>query len=77
MVNICLGKDAREMRVLEIGRGAGRVTCALAKVFGEVHAVDVSGEMVKLAAAATASLPNAFVYQDNGRPAAPRLPVQV
>lgn len=67
MVNICQGKDPREMRVLEIGCGAGRVTCALANVFGEVHAVDVSGEMVKLAAAATASLPNAFVYRNNGK----------
>jgi len=34
------------MRVLEIGCGAGRLTRALAKLFGEVHGVDVSGEMV-------------------------------
>ena len=34
------------MRVLEIGCGAGRLTRALANFFGEVHAVDISGEMV-------------------------------
>ncbi len=66
MINICEGKDPKNMRVLEIGCGAGRVTLALAKVFGEVHAVDVSGEMVKLAKATVAGAPNAFVYQNNG-----------
>lgn len=67
MQNICQGMDPRSMRVLEIGCGAGRVTRALAKMFGEVHAVDVSGEMVKLARAALAPFPNAFVYQNSGQ----------
>lgn len=66
MVNICQGRDPASMRVLEIGCGAGRVTRALARQFGEVHAVDVSGEMVAHAREALASLPNAFVYQNNG-----------
>ena len=66
MINICQGKDPAMMRVLEIGCGAGRVTRCLAKMFGEVHAVDVSGEMVKLAQAALRGYPNAFVYQNNG-----------
>src|SRR5712692_4111217 len=66
MGNICQGKAPGEMRVLEIGCGAGRVTRALAKLFGEVHAVDVSGEMVKLAGDALAAFPNAHVYQNNG-----------
>jgi SAM-dependent methyltransferase len=65
--NICQGKEPREMRVLEIGCGTGRVTRALAKLFGEVHAVDVSGEMVKLARAALRDCTNASVYQNNGR----------
>ena len=64
--NICQGKEPKEMRVLEVGCGAGRVTRALAKLFGEVHGVDVSGEMVKLARQALADSPNAFVYQNNG-----------
>jgi SAM-dependent methyltransferase len=66
MINICQGKDPKEMRVLEIGCGAGRVTRALAKLFGEVHGVDVSGEMVALAREALRDFPNAFVYQNNG-----------
>ena len=66
LINICQGKLPGEMRVLEIGCGAGRVTKALAKFFGEVHAVDVSGEMVRQAAAALVDHTNAFVYQNNG-----------
>jgi len=66
MQNICQGKDPQSMRVLEIGCGAGRLTRALAKLFGEVHAVDVSGEMVARTRAALAGWPNAFIYQNNG-----------
>ena len=66
MENICQGRDRRSMRVLEIGCGAGRVTRALAQLFGEVHAADISGEMVRLARNAIASYPNAHVYQNNG-----------
>jgi len=67
MGNICQGKAPGEMRVLEIGCGAGRVTRALAKLFGEVHAVDVSGEMVRLATKALRDFPRASVYQNNGK----------
>ncbi|MBL0156159.1 MAG: class I SAM-dependent methyltransferase [Bryobacterales bacterium] len=66
MTNICQGKEPKQMRVLEIGCGAGRVTRALARLFGEVHAVDVSGEMVAQATEALRSRPNATVYQNNG-----------
>ena len=67
MTNICQGKNPADMRVLEIGCGAGRVTRALARVFGEVHAVDVSGEMVALARRAMAGVSNVAVYQNNGK----------
>lgn len=67
MPNICQGRDYRKLRVIEIGCGAGRITRALAARFGEVHAVDVSGEMVALASKALAAVPNAFVYQNNGK----------
>lgn len=67
MTNICQGRDPRQMRVLEIGCGAGRVTRALARMFGEVYGVDVSGEMVKLAGQALSDFSNAFVYQNNGK----------
>lgn len=66
MINICQGKQPSEMRVLEIGCGAGRVTRALAGIFGEVHGVDVSGEMIARATAALKDTPNAHVYQNNG-----------
>jgi SAM-dependent methyltransferase len=67
MINICQGRDPKQMRVLEIGCGAGRVTRALAAVFGEVHGVDVSGEMVRRAREALNDCPNANVYQNNGK----------
>jgi cyclopropane fatty-acyl-phospholipid synthase-like methyltransferase len=67
MTNICQGKMPRDMKVLEIGCGAGRITRALAGVFGEVHAVDVSGEMIARAKEGLRSRPNAFVYQNNGK----------
>lgn len=66
MGNICQGKDPRQMRVLEIGCGAGRVTRPLSEVFGEVHAVDVSGEMVRRARQVLAGRPNVFLYKNNG-----------
>ena len=66
MVNVCRGKDPKQMKVLEVGCGAGRVTRALGRIFGEVHAVDVSGEMVRQARAALSASPNVHVYQNNG-----------
>ena len=66
MTNICQGKQPQAMRVLEIGCGAARVTRALAGLFGEVHAVDISPEMVAQARAALSGFPHAHVYQNNG-----------
>jgi ubiquinone/menaquinone biosynthesis C-methylase UbiE len=66
MTNICQGKDPASMRVLEIGCGAGRLTRALSNIFGEIHAVDVSGEMVAQAREALADRPNVKFYQNNG-----------
>jgi len=65
--NICQGKDPKQMRVLEIGCGAGRVTRAFAGYFGEVFAVDISREMVRQARRAVAGFPNAHVYRNNGK----------
>jgi cyclopropane fatty-acyl-phospholipid synthase-like methyltransferase len=66
MENICQGKSPAQMRVLEIGCGAGRLTRGLARMFGEIHAVDISGEMVRLARLAVNQCPHAHVYQNNG-----------
>ena len=43
------------------------MTRALAKLFGEVHAVDVSGEIIRQATAALKDHPNVFLYQNNGQ----------
>ena len=67
MINICQGKDPKQMRILEIGCGAGRVTRALAGVFGEVYGVDISGEMVARAQTALAAFPHAHAVQNNGQ----------
>src|ERR1041384_1241405 len=67
MINICQGKDPKQMRVLEIGCGAGRVTRALSNLFGEVHGVDISGEMVRQARAALAGQNNVHLFQNNGK----------
>lgn len=64
--NICRGKDPKQMTVLEIGCGAGRVTRALAGVFGQVYAVDVSAEMVRQARRAVSGLPNVKIFRNNG-----------
>jgi len=64
--NICHGADPKQMRVLEIGCGAGRVTKALARVFGEVHGVDVSPEMIRLAREKLCSAPNIHLHVNSG-----------
>jgi SAM-dependent methyltransferase len=67
MGNVCQGKDPRAMRVLDFGCGEGRVTRALAAIFGEVEGVDISGEMVARARAQLSGLPNVRIHQTNGR----------
>jgi SAM-dependent methyltransferase len=67
MINICQGKDPGQMRVLEIGCGAGRVTRALSEVFGEVHGVDISSEMIQLAGQALADRPHVHLHTNNGK----------
>jgi SAM-dependent methyltransferase len=67
LTNICQGKDPRDMKVLEIGCGAGRVTRAFAGFFGDVYAVDISREMVRQARRAIEGFPNARVFHNNGK----------
>jgi SAM-dependent methyltransferase len=64
--NICQARDPGSMRIVEIGCGAGRLTKALAALFGEVHAVDVSPEMIRLATEEVGALPNVRLYVNNG-----------
>jgi len=65
--NICQGKNPKDMKILEIGCGAGRLTVPLARFFGEVYAVDISREMVRHAQRALATCPNAHVFHNNGK----------
>lgn len=67
LVNVCQGKDPKDMKVLEIGCGAGRITRALAGFFGEVYAVDISREMVRQARTALRQFPNAHVFRNSGK----------
>lgn len=66
MDNICQRRNPLEMRVLDFGCGAGRVTHALAKVFGEVHGVDISREMVRIAKNELKDVSNVRIHHSNG-----------
>jgi ubiquinone/menaquinone biosynthesis C-methylase UbiE len=63
---IAPGRDPKELRVLEIGCGLGRMTKHLADIFGEVHGIDVSGEMIARAREVLAGTSNVFVYETSG-----------
>ena len=76
MINICQGLHPQQMKVLEIGCGAGRVTRALARLFGEVHAVDVSPMMIEQARRNLAAYPNVHLYVNNGMDLSPLPPIQ-
>ncbi|QQS46150.1 MAG: class I SAM-dependent methyltransferase [Acidobacteriota bacterium] len=60
------GRDPRGLRLLEIGSGIGRMTKHLAAIFGEVHATDVSGEMIARARERLQGLTNVRLYESNG-----------
>jgi ubiquinone/menaquinone biosynthesis C-methylase UbiE len=66
MGNVCQGRDPKSMKVLEIGCGSGRITRALTEIFGEVYAVDISGEMIRQARETLKDTPNAHVFQNSG-----------
>jgi SAM-dependent methyltransferase len=63
---ICRGREFSELRMLEIGCGAGRMTKGLGETFGAVDAVDVSPEMVVRARAALTAHSNVRVHVGSG-----------
>jgi ubiquinone/menaquinone biosynthesis C-methylase UbiE len=63
---ICAGRKAAEMRVLEIGCGAGRMTQSLGQIFGSVDAVDISSEMIAQARSALSGRGNIQFHVNNG-----------
>lgn len=60
------GRDPGELRLLEIGCGIGRMSRYLAETFGEVEALDVSGEMVSRARERLAGMQNLRFHESNG-----------
>ncbi len=60
------GRDLKSLRLLEIGCGIGRMTKRLAASFGEVHATDVSAEMVNRARERLRNCANVFLHETSG-----------
>jgi len=63
---ICVGRRAADMRVLEIGCGAGRMTQSLSEIFGRVDAVDISSEMIAQARTGLNGRSNVQFHVNNG-----------
>ncbi len=61
------GRDPRQLRLLEIGCGIGRMTKHLAEIFGEVYAVDVSAEMLRQAQTRLQGLANVRLFETSGQ----------
>jgi len=66
LAQICGGREARAMRMLEIGCGIGRMTRHLAGIFGEVHGVDVAPTMVAVGREKMADRANVHLHETNG-----------
>lgn len=58
--------ESRARRALEIGCGLGRLMLPLAPYFGEIHGVDVSEEMIRLAREKLRAVPHAHVHLTGG-----------
>ena len=60
------GRDLGKLRLLEIGCGIGRMTRFLGDIFSEVHAVDVSAEMIAQAKRRLSQFRNVVPYETSG-----------
>ncbi len=58
--------NRRTWRALEIGCGPGRLIKPLSRHFGEIHGVDVSDEMIRLARERLKDIPHAHFHATNG-----------
>jgi len=63
--------DTRAMRALEIGCGPGRLVKPLSRHFAEIHGIDVSDEMIRIARERLRNTPNAHVQATSGATLAP------
>lgn len=60
------GINPKEMKVLEIGCGIGRILIPTSKVFGEVVGVDVSKKMVEKGRKLITKIPNCKIFENSG-----------
>jgi SAM-dependent methyltransferase len=58
--------DPSSRRALEVGCGPGRLMIPLSRHFAEIHGVDVSDEMIRIAEERLSGAPNARVHVNNG-----------
>jgi SAM-dependent methyltransferase len=56
----------RARRAIEIGCGPGRLLKPLSRHFGEIHGVDVSDEMIRMARENLAAIPHAHAHASSG-----------
>ncbi|MGA1367042.1 MAG: class I SAM-dependent methyltransferase [Blastocatellia bacterium] len=63
---LCDWRASTDLRLLEIGCGIGRMSRHLAPLFREVVSIDVSGEMIRLARARLAEVPNLHFHETSG-----------
>jgi len=66
LAEICNGRPASDMRILEIGCGTGRMTRSLSNIFGQVDAVDISAEMIARAREALHDRKNVHLHVNSG-----------
>ena len=60
------GDNPRARRALEIGCGPGRLIKPLSRIFGEIHGVDVSDEMIAIARQRLSGIPHAHPHVGSG-----------
>lgn len=58
--------NRRAWRALEIGCGPGRLMRPMSRHFGEIHGVDVSDEMIRLAREKLRGIPHAHAHHNTG-----------
>lgn len=63
---ILQNKNPKELKVLEIGCGIGRILIPMSKIFGEVVGVDVSEKIIEMAKKYIKNNSNCRVFQNNG-----------
>ncbi len=59
-------RSSQSLTMLEIGCGVGRMTEHLAALFGHVHGVDVSGEMIAQAKRRLTRIENVILHETSG-----------